>query len=115
MNKKTWAVHVIADNGQDSFGFRTPQDAEGFRKDVGRTPWFVSSVILLVPGERYWVVHVRNSDGRMQSFGFDTKKEATKFHKAILRSHAPIDCVSMPQTAELSEDRGVLDWTPDDT
>lgn len=115
MAKSTWAVHVIAADGQESFGFRTADDAKGFQKDVsgeGRLD-FVSSVIRLVPGETYWVVHVRNSNGKMQSFGFDTKKEATKFHKAILKSEAPIDCVSMPAMAELNDDRGVLDWTPD--
>jgi hypothetical protein len=113
MAKKTWAVHIAAHDGMDSFGFSSKEDAEGFRKDAKGGVEFASTVIPLVSGKNYWVVHVRMADGKMKSFGFKDRAEALKFHKALFKGVSGFDVASFPTRAQLTDDKGVLDWTPD--
>lgn len=108
-----WAIHVVAYNGMDTFGFRTRKAAEDTRREIldqGGGVW-VSSVIQMIPGEEHWVVHVRMQDGRMRSFGFKKRPEAMTFHKAVRKVEEGVDVISFPTKQELGA--SPKDWMPE--
>jgi hypothetical protein len=98
-----WAVHVVADDGIESFGFPSKKAAEGARRDMREMARWVSSVVPLTAGLEYWVVHVGLDGGQMKSFGFEKRAEANTFRRQVRRAE-PVEIVSEATKAELTSE-----------
>jgi hypothetical protein len=101
---KEWAFHFAAFDGVDTAVFSTKNGAEEAHQEMLAQEGlvFVSKVMPLVPGETHWVVHIRRKDGRMQSFGFESRFEAMQF-KNKMREVEIVELVSSPVEAELKD------------